>query len=354
MANKGDLHVDEEFGRAKRNLLWFCSFAIVLWMVTVPSDGFLEPTILGSSAKLPINWLRFSIWVGCVYCIIGFYRQVRNVDRINSDIIYTDEFDNIHARLDQLRTLFEEFGKRGLAILDTAPKGLLPPANIDRAKNTILVEFSGALAGVDTIAKRISSPGPVSVLDLDQLPQAWNPARERVQTAIRREFEILVSSELANERDLEKVALLVKDASLVVEDVKAIRYQFDRLSTQIRADHQILYRLYDKYLSYGMFALATVASGWVLEQAIWAATYDLGGKILSAALRIAVNAIPGILAVLFLMLVYHAERYKTRVLERRAARKDALRTEQETGDRSNALERRVGLAGSRFSYSRQT
>src|SRR4051812_561706 len=106
---KGELHTSDEFSKAKRHLLWACSIAILLW--AVQSDtGTVESPMLGTSAKIGVNTLRGAFWVSCLYFLIGFYRQVRNVERTNSQLLYAVNLENMSKRLEDVAHEF-----RGLA-----------------------------------------------------------------------------------------------------------------------------------------------------------------------------------------------------------------------------------------------
>src|ERR1700741_4316327 len=128
--SKGDLHATEEFSRTKRQLLWTCSFALLLWLVHVSADGNVETPMLGSSVKIGLIPLQLSIWVACLYNFIGFLRQCRNIDRLNSKAIYTREFADIRERLRHLGGMFG-------AVIDMAHRtrtdlAKLNPSSVDQ------------------------------------------------------------------------------------------------------------------------------------------------------------------------------------------------------------------------------
>ena len=203
MNDSGNLNIPAEFGKAKRNLLWFCSFSIFLWMVHVPSDGALDSPMLGASAKVDVNLLRAAVWFSCVYCLVGFYREVRNIERINSQAIYSEEYDDVGKSLGKLRVEIDILCNEAVDI---------------RREMTENIERSRAASeehNEDVVAEQ------------SQL--------EELSRLGRRGFEVLSS-------------------------IGSIRLDLNRLSDSIRTDHKILFLWYDKYLSYSMFAISTLAT----------------------------------------------------------------------------------------------
>lgn len=251
MDEQKDLHVNEEFSKAKRNLLWFCCFATLLWIVQLPPDGVLQAPMLGDSAKLDIRWLRGLTWIACLYCFVAFYRQVRNVDRVNSQALYTEEISTIARKLAGLAATFGSILDSATEIADAAKLvKFVRSSDLDAASASLIASVDEALALPD------------SLLSSHEFPDALESARSKIETAVHQKIRDIKQAEAANSAELAGIASLMSRGDSIITSVLDLRGEFHRLSNQIRSEHRLLYTWYDKYLSYGMFALATVASGW--------------------------------------------------------------------------------------------
>jgi hypothetical protein len=263
LSDQGLLHIDEEFRRAKRNLLWFCSFAVVLWLVHVPAEGLIEPPMLGSPAKLDVTWFRGAVWLACLYCFIGFYRQIRDVDRLNSQAIYAGEFASIRKRLVELGDTFGTLCDRAGKIAAQADHVTIPSSvTLQTGGVRIKHAIDNALAEADRCAAAALAGGPNADTARYRLLDKFLAARPEINEGIQREFQMLGQAQGAIANELSGVQRLAGLGLDIAAEVGDIGKQFDRLSDHIRADHRLLYMWYDKYLSYGMFVAATVASGW--------------------------------------------------------------------------------------------
>jgi hypothetical protein len=257
----GDLHTTDEFARTKRNLLWTCSFALLLWLVHVPENGLYDSPMLGASAKIDLKALQFAVWLACLYNFFGFWRQVRGVDRLNSQAIYTKEFEDLSVKLRQLGNNFAAlsnrsneartaFGKLN-AYNETGTRSIMDrleadvSTKIDAAKDMVMKELYSDAAN-------FFAPVTTGFEDL----------KERIRASIVERYDNLKRSAETRAEKMEEIAALSQAGTSVANSIRSLELQFDKLSNQIRAEHRVMYAWYDKYLTYTIFGLATVASFW--------------------------------------------------------------------------------------------
>lgn len=249
MAGSGDLHVEEDFARAKRNLLWFCSSALLLWMVHVPPDGELSSSLVGFSTKLDVNLLRAAIWTGCLYCFVGFYRQVRNIERLNSAAVYTKNVGNLQDRLAELADHFAKLCAAVRGIFDGVSDEVEYRLDLDHARERLQAAFDEAIREAQERFGNPAGAAPAAVTERN--------AEDLVASAVERQSKMLRWAQYERSRSLWEIAY---QHEKVVLDIQKLQRQFNRLSRQIRSDHRFFFIWYDKILSYAIFAAATAAT----------------------------------------------------------------------------------------------
>ncbi len=256
---KGNLHTQEEFGKAKRNLLWFCSLSVVLWLVHAP-DGDITAPMLGAGAKVSAYALRMVVWVACVYCLVGFIRQARNVDRLNSELLYTEQFESIDARLTRLSDKFQELVRvcEGLD-KEVRPAVVWQPADINTTRLDVREGIDSAVREfVEKLKLSVSSPNKTTTLK--SLVREWQEAEKGIELAVERNFRILTEGNDHYAEQAQSFALVAAQELEVARAVLEIRTEFQKLNQHIRGEHRFMYTWYDKNLSYLMFAVATLAT----------------------------------------------------------------------------------------------
>jgi hypothetical protein len=259
----GDLHVSEEFRKAKRNLVWLCSFAILIWLVRVPSDGTLQPPLLGGNAKVDVDWLRFVVWLACLYALIGFFRESKNVDRLNSEALYTTEFETIQNRLIALGATFEEFIEKSKGLAASVAELRFPATpDFERAPAQLLARIAEATNELDELIKKADKnpSGLTRNAALENLLRAHEIAQKGIELAVHTELRGITEALSDGLHIHKRLENMIKDSSYVQRSLRDLRWQFYTLSYRIRGEHRLLYSWYDKYLGYAMFMLSTAAA----------------------------------------------------------------------------------------------
>lgn len=259
--DEGNLHVQEEFGKAKRNALWFCSLAVLLWLVHAP-EGNIQAPMLGAGAKVSAYWLRVLVWVGAVYCVIGFWRQARNVDRLNSELLYTRQFEHIEVQLTALGDKFMELTEqcerlRRLA----APVTFACEADFESGPSKILAGIQEAVAKVeDQLRFALSAPQRITKDAMKTLYQQWQHSQKGIELVVQQKFRELRAANKAVIDEMTGVADIGEQGQTVSATILELRTEFHKLNGQIRGEHRLMYMWYDKYLTYLMFLIATLAT----------------------------------------------------------------------------------------------
>jgi ribosomal protein S13 len=235
---------------------------------------------------------RYITWLGCLYAAIGFYREARNVERLNSEALYTEEFDTIKERLKALSDLFSEFLETSKGLFEDLSKVRFPTTpDFDRIAIKVISNISEATSGLHSLIQSVATrpAGPIKDHAKDKLLLSWDTTQKGIELAVHNELRA-VSETLSDTNhirtDLEKT---VRDINHTIWAIRDVRGQFHRLSYRIRGEHRFLYYWYDKYLGYGMFCVATltvlpdvirligpwisylnkVTSGWFIITLVW-------------------------------------------------------------------------------------
>ena len=148
MAAEGDLKVGEEFRRSKRNLLWFCTFLLLIYSVHTATPDTIAVPMVGTGT-LNRDWLLFLGLIGCVYSTADFIRHVMDVQRLHNDAIYKAEFDNLRDRLNALAQEFEGIDQGARGLLAIAQNQKFPTGtDLENSRNLILAKFQEATAAI--------------------------------------------------------------------------------------------------------------------------------------------------------------------------------------------------------------
>lgn len=255
MSDAGKLHIDEEFRKSKRNLVWFCSFAVVLSAV-YSKGGAINPPVLGGSVSIEIGLLRFFVWLGCLYTLIGFFRQARDIDLVNSELVYAAQFKDIRQNLYEVEKALAEIGSRLKGAIRSGPSWYSLPYDIPTAQERIKQALRPLGEAIAQIAKE---PGP---RPREELLSGWHSAQRNFIEVLAGEMGEVAKSADYNHDQLKVLSETVEKLEFALKGLQGLPRNFKKLSQQIRSDHRILYLWYDKYLAYTMFAVASGLTFW--------------------------------------------------------------------------------------------
>lgn len=326
---KGNLHLQEEFSKAKRNVLWFCCLAIILYYVHAP-DGDLQAPMLGTGTKLSALTLRILVWVAALYNAAGFWRQARNINRLNSQLLYTTQFETIEERLETLGTKFANLGEECSRLSSmAAPVRFSSRTEFERAPKNILDNMEKAVGKFEEMlgfAK--SAPERISKEAVDSLFAEWKKAHAGIEVAVSKAFLDLRTAQSESSDDLAGVRRVASSAESVSGAILDIRTQFHKLNQQIRGEHRFMYTWYDKFLTYFMLLLATLATwGSKIEAAARYLLNYVGGEITQTRVFgwfLSLAAFIGLITLIYLRrelwatLTFRLNRTRVRRLLRRA------------------------------------
>lgn len=107
MTTIGELNSNEEFLKAKRNLLWFCSFGFLLCLIEPAGDGLAIP-LIGAGGLISKPWLQSVSLIAIVYAFVGYYFRLLEVERLHTPGIYGQSGKGIQQKLEQVGVRFKE------------------------------------------------------------------------------------------------------------------------------------------------------------------------------------------------------------------------------------------------------
>jgi hypothetical protein len=250
------IQIDDEFRKSKRNLVWFCSFAILLAAVQSSPTGDINPPLLGSSVSMKISLLRFFVWLGCLYTFIGFYRHARDVDMVNSEFVSGFELYDVRQNLSKFGWTLAEVDDRLRQAIKIAPSWYTSPYDIAEAG-----------AKVDEAARRLGQAAVQVVSNRFVQPRepfmaAFVEAQDDFKATLETEWGGIANSVEYNYDQIGKLKEMIESVSISLTKFGRIRGNFNRLSGSIRFDHRFLYLWYDKYLTYALVVCASLGTLW--------------------------------------------------------------------------------------------
>lgn len=90
------LHFQEDFLRAKRNLMWFCSLSIIIFMASISPQDVDAVNIPIIAIKINIDYLIVMNFIVCCYHLVGFHIAKKRQRIFNNQAVYSDSVEEVN------------------------------------------------------------------------------------------------------------------------------------------------------------------------------------------------------------------------------------------------------------------
>jgi len=274
------IHITGEFLKAKRNLLWFSSAAILLFFAALSQfdvSNSVEPnkaenvTIALTGLQVNRKILGILIVLYNSYILYGFWYYAQRVTRINSKAYFTDEFSavNDHLRVTEqaIHSLAKFFDSKNSMILKLNDEFYeIMRSEIKRMTDEAKSKREQAERAYESVWKFFGKPLSEIKNDFEgqnggRFADEFSYMHDSLDTShsvvieLSQYLEHYMKEAADIEQDFDKSRFLESLNSIV-----DLNKSFGELSEQINGGDKFKFNYHDKFTAYAMYGFSSVLS----------------------------------------------------------------------------------------------